>query len=119
MIKIVDGVIYAHHGNDGAIPVTITKTNKQPYILQEGDKLKFTVRERADHESPVLLETEVTENLIVLTHEMMEQIPVGKYSCDLQLTRANGMVSTIFPSLAMTGRMKNLKNFVVDAEVSD
>lgn len=118
MISVKNGIVNIHRGDDGAIPVLIM-CKGQPYHMQEGDKLTFTVRELPDHSSPVLLRVESDEDIILLTHEQTVQIPVGKYSCDVQLTRANGMVTTVFPCLKGKGCTCNLKNFIVDAEVSD
>lgn len=119
MIRIYDNKLIAiHHGDSGTIEANIKDDNGNAYEMQQGDILRFTVREKASHEEPVLILAETMDNFISLSHEATD-IPVGKYSCDIQLTKSNGEVITVFPELAKKGQVYNFKNFIVDSEVSD
>lgn len=119
MIRIYDNkLIVMHRGDSGTIRAIVKDDAGNVYELQEGDILRFTVRDKASHEEPVLMLAETMDNFIVITPEA-SNIHVGKYSCDIQLTKANGEVITVFPELAKKGQEYNFKNFIIDAEVSD
>ena len=119
MLRIYDNkTIVIHRGDSGVIKVEIKDENGSKYTMQSGDRLKFTVRENANHTDTILIEAITADDMIVLTPDVTD-IPAGKYSCDLQLNKANGDVVTIFPELNRKGLEYNFRNFVVDAEVSD
>lgn len=119
MLKIFDNkTIVIHRGDTGAIDVAIKQEDGSTYEMQEGDRLRFTVRDTASHNSEILLQIEADEPRIMFVPGDTD-IPAGKYSCDIQLTKANDEVITIFPDLNRKGMEYNFKNFVIDAEVSD
>lgn len=88
------------------------------YEMQEGDILTLTVRELPVETSPILLQAVSANTIIFLSGEATGAVPAGKYSCDIQLTLANGDPITVFPEQPEEGKVKNWKNFVVDGEVT-
>ena len=94
------------------------------YELQDGDYLTLTVRALPSRTSPVLFSTKSTTTRILIVPSDTENIDPGEYSADIELTRANGYVETIFPLLSnLSSRARknviNWKNFVLVGEVTE
>ncbi|MBQ7737039.1 MAG: hypothetical protein IJT62_04315 [Oscillospiraceae bacterium] len=76
---------------------TLTVTCSEPFAA--GDAVTLTVRE--DVESPIALQKTVTvfgdygEAVIEIQHEDTEGLDFGNYVYDIQLTRADGTVTTL------------------------
>lgn len=120
MIKVLeDNVIVIHRGDSATLNVTLKNSDNTTYSMQTGDVLTLTVKAEPTHESPELLQSESASTAIYLSAEAMDAIPAGQYSYDVQLTKANGDVITVIPELRENGSVKNYKNFIVDAEVTD
>lgn len=119
MIRIIDNTISIPHGDDGGIKPVI-KIGGTVYEMEPGDTLTLTVRERPIPESPILLQVVSDEPIIPISHILTNEIPVGVYSCDIQLTRVNGDIHTVYPLRDGKDRYneKNYKNFIVESEVT-
>lgn len=118
MIRIEDEKIYINRGDDGGFTVDITDMDGCPYEMAEGDFLTCTVRKTAEKGSPILLRTISSNNWIYLNHEDTSEIEAGKYSCDIQLTKANGERVTIYPELYFGNTKTIWNNFIVAGEVT-
>lgn len=125
-MKIVDGVVYIRKGDTETMSVKAKLADGTAYTFSEGDAVTFTVRELPDAGSEVLLEKTVVSAGgasvdIVLTAEQTAALNAGKYSCDVQLTDADGHIKTLFPSVDTDEpkvKVKNWKNCVVEGEVT-
>ena len=116
-------VINIHRGDDGALTIPLKdRETKQPYTLHETEYIIFSVRERPDESSPLLLEaeTEPGSNVVVFTHEATVAMEVGEYSADAQLMTRDGLRDTVWPELKGKDRTskENRKNFCVMPEVT-
>lgn len=110
-------------GDDEAIEIAITTTDGQPYAIQPGDVLTFTVRSAPSQDSPVLLQVQSVpgDNRIIIRHEDTAELDYGAYSADIQLTTAAGLRKTVWPpESASASRLRagNLKNFNLMSEVT-
>lgn len=121
-----DDKIYEFRGDDLSIEVALEDAEHEPYEMQAGDTLRLTVREKPVPESPVLLDVVSTTNVINVHHSLMEQLPAGEYSMDIQLTIAEGdKVRTVYPTQQMFDDWdvkpwngKNWKNLIIYGEVT-
>lgn len=124
-IFIRDGIPHIRRGDSGdlVVPITIQEDDgapKVPYELQDGDELTLTIRERAESDSPILLQLHSLTGSFVFDPQDTADIPVGKYSFDVQLTMADGEIHTIIPKTgdAQYEKERNWKNFCIEAEVT-
>lgn len=119
MLFIEDDVIYLTKGDDAALELNLT-TGSGAYEMNTGDVLTFTVRERPDAGSDILLEISSETSRIAIAHADTANLSVGAYSADIQILTADGKRVTVFPKLVGANRMRisNWKNFVIMPEVS-
>lgn len=124
-IFIKDGIPHIRRGDSGdlTVPITVQEDDgspKVPYELQDGDELTLTIRERAESESPVLLQLHSITGTFIFDPADTTSIPAGKYSFDVQLTMADGSVHTLIPKTGDKHYEKetNWKNFCIEAEVT-
>lgn len=77
--------------------ITVSRADGEPFV--SGDTVEMTVRKRPESEKILYKKvTEFTEDgkaVIVLNSADTESIPFGGYGYDIQLTFADGTVSTI------------------------
>lgn len=95
MFNIEDGTIYLTRGDDAVIPVLL-KVRGEPYEMQEGDTLTFTVR-KFGAEEPLFSAVSET-NEITVKHELTDGLEFGKYDADIQLTTWEGSIHTVYPA---------------------
>lgn len=124
-IFIKDGIPHIRRGDSGdlTVPITVQEDDgspKVPYELQDGDELTLTIRERAESESPVLLQLHSLTGSFTFNPQDTKNIPVGKYSFDVQLTMAGGEIHTVIPRTGDENyeKERNWKNFCIEAEVT-
>lgn len=104
-MKIAGKSISMTRGDSESITVKCFRDNA-PFPLERGDTVCFTVRE--DAESAVALQKTVTafdENgwaVIAIRPEDTAGMDFGRYVYDIQLTRADGTVTTIVTIAAFT-----------------
>lgn len=120
MLIIENEVIYLTKGDDAIISVAISNDDNSIYEMKDGDMLTLTVKKTPSDSSTVQLTATSSSNNIVLTHEQTSKINTGRYSCDIQLTTADGYRYTIFPTLPLSKRsfISNYDNFVIMPEVT-
>ena len=115
MLLIEGNIITLTRGDSAYIHVELITEDCSAYQMQEGDRLRLTVRERADDSHIILMETESSTDTILLAPAVTGAVAPGKYSCDIQLETAAGDVYTV---LGAESVRTNLKNFVVLPEVT-
>lgn len=77
------------------------------YIPTQKDSLVFTVKKNVYQNEP-LIQKNVYNGVLTIEHSDTQQLPYGEYVYDVQLTQANGDVTTVIkPS-----------KFVIDYEVN-
>lgn len=125
MCDIIDNVIYLVKGDAAEIPVSLKNRTGQQYVMQPGDKLILTVRDRTGTDTTLRLKVESTTSTIYIDGSKSETIPVGQYSADIQFNPASGLTPyTIWPKYAGIdqGKIKqdqNWKNFWITPEVTE
>ena len=124
MLYLEDGILYLTKGDDGALEVgAILDARGVAYDMQDGDFLTLTVRETPTLDSPVVFQTTGLpgSNRLIVRSEDTAHAEPGRYSADIQLTTADGLRFTIWPSIEGSARYKtsNLKNFIIMPEVTN
>lgn len=79
--------------------IFILKENNEPFTLQSGDELKFTLKRKSSDRTPILQKT-ITDGQLFIDPEDTELLECGVYRYDVQLTYTrNGrrIVDTIIP----------------------
>jgi len=80
------------------LPIIVNiDSNGEPYELEEGDIITFTVKKTTDINDAVLIQKQMDKNT-GLYCELTPQdtkLPYGKYKYDVQLSQSNGRVFTI------------------------
>lgn len=118
MVK--DNIITIFRGDDEMFEVTFD----DDYIMQDGDKLVLSVRNRPLDDEEVIARTESYTRHLYITHKMSSEIYPGKYSFDveLQIAKPDGtyFVRTVVPdaNTIKSGSRSNWKNFIVNGEVT-
>lgn len=120
MVNVINGVVYITRGDDADFDVALKFKDGTEYTMQDGDVLTFTVRQTAEQTAAEIFSVTSETPHIRIPHIITDEIEAGYYSCDLQLTCADGDVQTVFPAFddrtfAKTG---NRKNFVIGSEVT-
>lgn len=120
MLIVDDGIIYVNRGDDFALNVSIKDGAGTAYEMQDGDYLTLTVRALPETGSAVVLEAVSLSERIAVNGALTTDLPAGRYSCDVQLTTADGKRCTVYPLLnaGQHGKVKNWKNFILDPEVT-
>ena len=67
---------------------------EEAYILQDGDKLVFTVKENV-YTKEIVMQKEILNNQFTIDHKDTESLSYGDYVYDVQLTFANGDIQTV------------------------
>ena len=124
MLYLEDNILYLTKGDDGALEMTsITDAQGKEYEMQTGDTLTLTVREAPTLDSPVIFESTSLPgvNRMIVRAADTANAEAGRYSADIQLTTADGLRFTIWPSIDGSARYKtsNLKNFIIMPEVTN
>lgn len=94
--------IYLTRGDSMTLKFSAKNEEGEEYEMQEGDILKFAVKNSYDDENPLIV-IESNDCYIDILPEHTENMDVKKYVFDVQLNLANGNVKTII------GRTKTLK----------
>lgn len=125
-------MIYISSGSDGSSVINLTvgddaslsvplKANDAEYEMEDDEYLIFSVREKPDESSELLLEIESErgENTIVFKHDDTKDMAPGFYSCEVQLMTSDGKRITVWPKLTGSSRTSHLnrKNFCLMTEV--
>lgn len=94
MVKIQGTTIYMTRGDTATINLSIKNDNKEEYELGEGDVVVFSVKKTLSDETYLIQKT-FKDKEIVIEHEDTRNLYFGEYLYDIQLTFADGKVSTI------------------------
>lgn len=66
-----------------------------PYIPQEGDRIRFAMKESYDDPEVLLMkDIPISDCILVLKPTDTKNLPFGKYVYDIQLTKHDGTVDT-------------------------
>nr|DAN19122.1 MAG TPA: hypothetical protein [Caudoviricetes sp.] len=94
-------------GDDASFDVSISYNDKcKPYVMQQGDVLTFTVKKAVADETATIEKT-LTELKLVIAAADTQELEVGSYKYDLQMTFADGRVQTVA-----------VGNFVLEEEIT-
>lgn len=114
-------VINLTRGDDATLTVPLKTDDGEPYALGVNECIIFSVREKPDEESELLIEitSENGSNDIVFTHEMTAGLEVGYYSAEAQYMSEDGKRITVWPKLSGGAKTSkaNRKNFCLMTEV--
>lgn len=116
-----NGVINLTVGDDASIEINITTDDGAPYTMGDNEYLIFNVREKADEDSPLLinLESALGSKEIVFSHDDTKDLSPGYYSAEVQFMGEDGKRITIWPKLEGNAKISkaNRKNFCLMSEV--
>ena len=114
MFTIKDNIIKLTRGDTALFEIAITNSEGEPYELQEGDVVDFTVKNFAIGEQPLIQKRGTT---VQLQWSDTTELPFGNYLFDVQVTFANGDRDTIIaPEQGEDGVM--IPNFILTKEVN-
>ena len=96
--SIIDNKITLTRGDTLRAPITITMPDKTPYIPEEADQIKFTVK-RSPLDSEALITKIISPDSMTLHLENKDtkDLSYGIYKYDMKLILANGDVHTFIP----------------------
>jgi len=88
-------VIDIPRGDTCNLHIDVVDADGNPYILAEGDVLRFTIRKSTSHKdtNPILFQSIGTD--VKLTADVTESLKEGTYVYDVELTQNDGTVTTI------------------------
>ena len=88
--------IYLTRGDTLYLEITINRQDGTEYEIQEGDKVRFAMKKRISDVTPVLVKEIDPESLVMkIFPEDTKSLPMkSEYYYDIELTQANGDVST-------------------------
>lgn len=94
MLKVLNKEIHLSKGDDASIEISLTREN-QPYILEKGDKVVFSVSETKLRKE-LTNEGGSTVNL-VLSSADTKNLNAGFYYYDLKMVYGNGTTNALIP----------------------
>lgn len=97
MVKISGNRISMTRGDTMSAVVEIFDNNGDPYIPQEGDRIRFAMKDKGKRSNGQILlykEIPITTLLLQLAPEDTERFAYGEYGYDIEITKANGVVDT-------------------------
>lgn len=93
--KVKKNTIFLTRGDTFKAHLTINNPNGTEYTPQEGDTIRFALKENIeDQECLILRDIPIDTMLLVLNPEDTKGLEFGSYVYDIQLTKANGDVDT-------------------------
>lgn len=119
--------IWLVRGDDERIdvPLYVARNDELvPYEMQPGDTVTLTVRNEPDADSPILLQITSApgQTVIPIRHADTKNLPLGRYSADIQLMTADGLRKTVWPDFEAGSsnrwRVRNTRNFYLVSEVT-
>lgn len=94
MFKILDRTIWLTRGDSAEFDIQIIDAGDNPYELQNGDLVEFTVKDNT-YSDKVLIHKTGTH--IAIKPEDTKLLSYKKYVYDVQVTLENGTINTIIP----------------------
>lgn len=93
--KIKGTSITLTKGDTFRATVSITDSDGEPYTPEDGDSIRFAMKQNYTDESPLILKDISIDTLCLqLDPDDTKSLDVGKYVYDIELTRSNGDVDT-------------------------
>lgn len=75
--------------------VTITNVDGSPYMPQEGDHVRFAMKNDYNNKEPLVFkDIPIDTMMLIIEPEDTKSLAFGKYVYDIQLTKSNGDVDT-------------------------
>lgn len=96
MMKIKGQNITHMRGDTGCIDI-ILYSNGNPYTMQDGDTLTFSVK-RNINDSDYVVQKTSKSNKVIFQHSDTKDLQPGNYVYDIQVQTALGQVQTIGPA---------------------
>lgn len=82
--------------------ITITDSNNNEYIPQEGDSIRFAAKKSYKDLKPIIKKDIPISTLILhIAPEDTKKIPFGEYKYDIELKYANGDVDTFITNATL------------------
>ena len=114
MFSIDNNIIKLTRGDSATFTITVLTSEGEPYEMQDGDKIEFTLKNSVVEEQ-VLVQKQGHE--IKLAYEDTKDLPFGDYVYDIQITFQNGDRDTIIaPQEDSSGLI--IPNFILTREVN-
>lgn len=76
------------------LEISLQDQDGQEYILQDGDKLVFTLKKNVNTKE-IVLQKDIIANKFTISHMDTAILSYGTYVYDIQLTQSNGDVTTV------------------------
>lgn len=93
--KVKKNTIFLTRGDTFKAHLTINNPDGTEYTPQEGDTVRFALKENIEDQECLILRDIPTDTmLLVLNPEDTKGLEFGSYVYDIQLTKANGDVDT-------------------------
>lgn len=89
-------------GDSARIGIKITTASGEPYIPQEGDKIRFYLKKDVDSILALEKEISIDDMILNLRPEETKRLSVGDYIYDVELTKSNGDVDTFINCASLT-----------------
>lgn len=82
-------------GDTFAADIQIFQPDGEPYVLGNGDSVRFAMKKKISDAVPLILKEIPTDTLkLVLNPEDTKDLDFGSYVYDIQLTKSTGEVDT-------------------------
>lgn len=93
--RVKNTTIYLTRGDTFKALITITNPDGTIYTPQEGDEIRFAMKQDVEDEECLIIRDIPKESmLLILYPEDTKHLEYGTYVYDIQLTKANGDVDT-------------------------
>ena len=76
------------------LEISVVDQDNQEYVLQDGDKLVFTLKKNVNTKE-IILQKDIIANKLTINHTDTTLLSYSTYVYDVQLTQANGDVTTV------------------------
>lgn len=93
--KVNKNTIYLTRGDTFRATLTINNPDGTIYTPQEGDSIRFALKQSIDDEECLILrDIPIDTMMLVIYPEDTKPLEFGSYVYDIQITKANGDVDT-------------------------
>lgn len=94
MLTCVNNNISITRGDSAIFALKIEKADGEPYKIGEGDTVIFTVK-KSTFDKDIITQKTVVNGVITINPDDTKSLEYGTYYYDVELTRADGFVSTV------------------------
>lgn len=94
MLTCVNNNISITRGDSAIFALKIEKADGEPYKIGEGDTVIFTVK-KSTFDKDIITQKTVVNGVITINPDDTKDLEYGTYYYDVELTRADGFVSTV------------------------